>query len=208
MPAFHSAREAKDFLVAQIAQQAKRENVSLSEVERKMLYFTESYESLPDMMEVAEKFGADYDRDEYEAKIAGLIAGATDRFKKESREEQKTWDDAVKYLRKEDHYILVMVDQGRVLGPSDGGAGPRKTDWRDQLKLLAAGIAVAAGLVTSIFLFENSGGTDRWTPKWFGDLSDDTRGKIVVGGIVVIVVISSLYDYFFRWLARRKFRLK
>jgi hypothetical protein len=38
MNAFRSGREAKEYLVSRIVAEAQRENVSLSEVERKMLY--------------------------------------------------------------------------------------------------------------------------------------------------------------------------
>ena len=44
MKAFHSGQEAKEFLISEIVAEAQRENVPLSEVERKMLYFTESGE--------------------------------------------------------------------------------------------------------------------------------------------------------------------
>ncbi len=42
MKAVHSVREAKEFLASRIVAEAERENVPLSEIERKMLYFTES----------------------------------------------------------------------------------------------------------------------------------------------------------------------
>jgi len=42
MKAFHSGREAKEFLVSQIVEEAQRENIPLSEIEGKMLYVTES----------------------------------------------------------------------------------------------------------------------------------------------------------------------
>jgi hypothetical protein len=42
MKAFRSGREAKEFLISKIVAEARGENASLSEVERKMLYFTES----------------------------------------------------------------------------------------------------------------------------------------------------------------------
>jgi hypothetical protein len=53
---FGSAREAKEFLVSKIIEQAQREGVPVSEVERKMLYFTETAWTLPDMMEVNDAF--------------------------------------------------------------------------------------------------------------------------------------------------------
>lgn len=55
MKAFHSGREAKEFLISELVAEAQRENVPLSEIERKMLYFTESGWTLPDMMKVSER---------------------------------------------------------------------------------------------------------------------------------------------------------
>jgi hypothetical protein len=49
---FSTAREAKEFLVSEIVAEAQRKNVPLSEIERKMLYFSETGWTLPDIMEV------------------------------------------------------------------------------------------------------------------------------------------------------------
>jgi hypothetical protein len=64
-----STREAKEYLVAQITAEAQREGISLSDVERKMLYFSETGWTLPEIMEVNEQFDQDYDQDEYEKKL-------------------------------------------------------------------------------------------------------------------------------------------
>jgi hypothetical protein len=66
MKAFHSGREAKEFLISRIVEEAQRENIPLSEIERKMLYFTESGWTLPDIMKVNDDFDREYDQDEYE----------------------------------------------------------------------------------------------------------------------------------------------
>jgi hypothetical protein len=73
VPTFASAREAKEFLVEKIVDEAEREGVPLSEVERKMLYFSETGWTLPDIWEVNAAFDRDYDAAAYEDKIAGLI---------------------------------------------------------------------------------------------------------------------------------------
>src|SRR5436309_14122782 len=70
MNAVRDAREAKEFLISKIVAEAQRENAPLSEIERKMLYFTESGWTLPDIMQVSEQFDREYDQDEYEKKIA------------------------------------------------------------------------------------------------------------------------------------------
>src|SRR5690349_23643303 len=69
MTAVGDAREAKEFLISKIVAEAQREKAPLSEIERKMLYFTESGWTLPDIMQVSEQFDREYDQDEYEKKI-------------------------------------------------------------------------------------------------------------------------------------------
>jgi hypothetical protein len=214
MTTFLSARTAKDFLVSLIVQEARHQNVPLSEVERKMLYFTETYESLPDIMDVADKFDAEYDQDEYEAKIARLIKSAYRRLRKESPGDLETWKDAVKYLRKEDHYILVMIDlsQARAGGENGfeahGQSVGTSTGWRDQLKLLAAGLVVAVAFVGVAFLSQFVDLTRIGSSKWLPSISDDTRGKLLVGGIILLAVIGGLHDYLFPKLWRKKLKLK
>ncbi len=70
-----SLRDAKNFLASTIAAEAERENTPLSEIERKMLYFSETGRTLPDMAEVSAEFDREYSQDEYERKIAGWCAG-------------------------------------------------------------------------------------------------------------------------------------
>lgn len=111
MSEFASVREAKEFLVARIVQEAQAQGVPLSEVERKMLYFTESGWTLPDIGEVNEAFDRDYDQASYEAKIAKIIRQIRTDDRKRSPQQFEAWKDAVKMLRKEDHYLLVMIDE-------------------------------------------------------------------------------------------------
>jgi len=91
MKAFHSGREAKEFLISNIVAEAQRENVPLSEVERKMLYFTESGWTLPDIMQVNEDFDRDYDQDEYERKVAKLARNVDRRMRKDSPQDYEEW---------------------------------------------------------------------------------------------------------------------
>lgn len=73
MPMFGSGREAKEYLVDKIVAEARREDVPLSEIETKMMYFSETDWTLPDIREVNTAFERDYDEAEYEEKIAGLV---------------------------------------------------------------------------------------------------------------------------------------
>ena len=140
MNAFRSGHEAKEFLISRIVAEAQRENVSLSEVERKMLYFSESGWTLPDMTAVYEDFDREYDQNEYEKKIARLIRKADKHGRKESRDEYDAWWAAIRFLKREDHYISVMI----------GIAGLRPRG--DQLRLFGAGLSIVICLLLAEFL--------------------------------------------------------
>src|ERR1700758_3034436 len=98
---FHSAREAKEFLAYQIAEQAQRDHIQLSEVEQKMLYFSETDWTLPDMSEVSQEFDRDYDQDQYEEKVTTLIRHAYKRALKGPRDDYENWWSAIRHLSNE-----------------------------------------------------------------------------------------------------------
>jgi len=137
MKTFHTGRDAKEFLISKIVAEAQHDNVLLSDVERKMLHFTESGWTLPDIMKVSEDFDREYDQDKYEQKIARLVTKADRRIRKGSREDYDSWWAAIRFLQREDHYITVMI---RLAGLRPPG---------DQLRLLAAGL----GIVTCILMW-------------------------------------------------------
>ncbi|HXR40414.1 MAG TPA: hypothetical protein VN776_15035 [Terracidiphilus sp.] len=110
MAGFKTIREAKDYLAGKITEEAEREGMPLTEIERKMLYFTETGWTLPDMKEVSAEFDRDYDQDEYERKIGGLVRGIEARDDTRSEREKEAWDEAVLKLCDEDHYLLVLID--------------------------------------------------------------------------------------------------
>jgi hypothetical protein len=137
--------EAKEFLISRVLQEAEHEHVNLTEVERKMLYFTEVHPSLPDIYEVNAEFERNYDSDEYEAKIARLLRSARARDQEESPSKAQIWEEAIQALRREDHYILVMVNQA--FRPALGRAAGREHRVRDFLIYVAIGIAVVVVLI-------------------------------------------------------------
>ena len=132
MRQFGNAREAKEFLVSSIVSEASLENVPLSEIERKELFFSETGWTLPDMLRVNEEFERIYDSGEYERKIANLIRNARKRAERTDFEGGKSWIDAIEILSKEDHYILVMIKQ------AGGSTRPRG----DLLKLFLTAFAI------------------------------------------------------------------
>jgi hypothetical protein len=107
---FRTIREAKDYLAGKIVEEAEHDGISLTEVERKMLYFTETGWTLPDMKQVSSEFDSDYDQDEYEQKIGGLASKIQSRLRAQGSPEEEIWDRAVVKLSHGDHYLLVLID--------------------------------------------------------------------------------------------------
>lgn len=132
MNEINDAREAKEFLISKIIAEAQRKNIPLSEIEHKMLYFTESGWTIPDIIQISDRFDSEYDQSDYEKKMARIIASAYKRIPHDSRDDYDKWWAAVRFLQREDHYISVLI----------GLAALRPRG--DQLKLLAAGLAIVA----------------------------------------------------------------
>jgi hypothetical protein len=136
-------KQAKDFLVQQTAEQGTQENMRLSDIEKKMMYFTESDASTcENPVELNDEFEAQYDTPEYEAKISRLLHHAYERLKGEDPERVREWNLAIRTLRRGDHYILVLCDT----------KPPSEHPIRESLKLLGIGMLVAVGLCIVIVL--------------------------------------------------------
>ena len=73
MQRFTTAREAIEFLIGKITEQAQRAGIALSVIERKMLYFSETDWTLPDISEVGTAFETDYDQALYEKKVVKIV---------------------------------------------------------------------------------------------------------------------------------------
>jgi hypothetical protein len=166
-------REAKDFLVQQTAEQAQLEGVPLSELEKRMMYFTESGYVPEDPIALNDEFEAQYDTDEYEDKIAELLHHAYERARKENLETRRRFDGAIKSLRRGDHYLLVMWDVS-------GGAGSWSAlSSRSYVIGLLIGAFTLAGFYAVIRL------APRITPP---------NPRIIQGIIVAAVVFGLLFQ--------------
>lgn len=138
-----NTKQAKDFLVGQTFEQAALESVPLTDVEKRMMYFTESDPSSCDSpIELNDEFEAQCETKEYEAKISRLLHHAYKRLKEDNPERVRNWDQAIRTLRKGDHYFLVLWD---ITPPSDHPT-------RDSFKLFGAGLLVAGIVVTAAVL--------------------------------------------------------
>jgi len=137
---FASAREAKEYLIDWIVVEARRLGVSLSEVERKMLYASRAGWAPPDMDEVQDAFDRYHDAVEYELKMTNLIRLVRLDLASAGPDEIDTWNQAVRTLGSEDHYLLQMIVASE---------GPRRRltsrwkIWLGAIVLFAAALAIA-----------------------------------------------------------------
>jgi len=136
------ARAAKEYLIGRIVAQAKQDGIELSEIERKMLYFTETGWTLPDVTEVSAKFDEEYDQDEYETKIAWIV----NRIHETAGEAEEKWNEAVEVLSAEDHYLLVLIN------PNFARHGTRPAG--DIAKLILTAALVIAALMFGFWIFQ------------------------------------------------------
>lgn len=105
------SNEAKDFLVGQTVQQAALEAIPFSDVEKRMMYFTETDpSSCANPISLNDEFEAECETEEYEEKVSLLLQHAYARLKSESKEAVAQWDEAIRTLRRGDHYLLVLWD--------------------------------------------------------------------------------------------------
>jgi hypothetical protein len=148
--------EAKDFLVQQTAEQAQRDGVPLSELEKRMMYFTESEDAVENPIQLNEEFEAQYDTAESETKIARLLGRAYKRLRKENADAAQTWDAAIKELKRGDHYILIMWRERLVAVTGPWGF------W----KTMGASLILVVMIGILVFVF--SAVSDRYRIHWNG----------------------------------------
>jgi hypothetical protein len=164
MRVFKTAREAKEYLVGRITDEAALEGAPLTEAERKMLYFSERDWTLPDMMEVNSEFERDYNQDEYEEKIGRLVRKIQERQNSGAEQQREEWCSALERLGGEDDYLLTLVDSGCRVGgknptwwgrlgawlPNLNAPLPRRSGDRIRLVLSAFAVILGIGLVRAL----------------------------------------------------------
>jgi hypothetical protein len=191
------AREAKDFLVLKAAEQAQLEGVALSDLEKRMMYFTESdASSCDDPLALNDEFEAQYETPKYETKISELLGHAYRRLKRDDPQGARLWDQAIRCLRKGDHYILVMWDSR----PIRGGFS--------KIELVSFLIVIVT--FTAIWL------AYAYTPEWLRSWVDKVRGMKPSPWVhrSLFGLLVAVYLFFFvsrdatAWLAKVLAKLK
>ena len=119
-------KEEKDFLADQAAQQAALDHTPISDLEKRMMYFTESDPaSCGDPFRLHDEFEEKYDTAEYEAKMSRLLHRAYKRLKAENPGGKLQWDEAMSTLEKGDHYVLLLSGQQSLVGARKDGPGSK-----------------------------------------------------------------------------------
>lgn len=136
------APSSKQFLIDRIVDQAKLENVPLTDVEIRMLGFAE-LSANPKDIEAAQVFERDFDDGEYETKIATLIRHAHDVDEKTGNND--AWDEALARIAVRDLYIHVMLERA---GLEKSGPAALLGDWRFIIYgLLPVGLPLVAAVM-------------------------------------------------------------
>lgn len=146
MRIFRTESEAKEYLIQRIVAQARRDGEPLTDVERKMLYFSETGWTLPGIMEANAEFERTCDEATYERKILALAINAQADATADG-DAASDWRAAVDKLSGGDHYLLVLIDPRLAAPPLAKASGGRFRNI-----LLAACAVIAAGLVVDLLV--------------------------------------------------------
>jgi hypothetical protein len=130
-PLSQPAESAKQFLISKVLRQAVSDGVMLSDLEKQMLDFSEGASDI----EAVANFNSGYNSDAYEAKIARLLRRAYQHDAKLGQEDE--WQDALRALRSEDWYILVMLQQAGIKAA---------IGWHVTLLCICVGVETLIGL--------------------------------------------------------------
>jgi len=180
-----NTKQAKDFLADQAEQQAALDRSPLSDLEKRMTYFTESDPaSCDDPVSLNDEFEEKYNSTEYETKMSRLLRRAYGRLKAENPTGKLQWDDAIATLEKGDHYVLLLWGQ-----PS---SAHDKTNDPGSKVVRYGGMFV----VGCFILFKLA--SDRRVPNWFFEF----LGILLF--VLFLLTMFYLVQQGYRALRRRK----
>jgi len=103
--------EAKEFFIQKVLDQARKEDVSFSDVEKQMLSWRDTDPNFYENHELHEKFKNEISKREYEKKIARLIRSGYDNDLGVDNVAKETYEQAYKAIKPKDYYIFIMVDK-------------------------------------------------------------------------------------------------
>ena len=138
-----TAAQARQFLVDRVVDEAKREGAALTDVEIRMLGFSEASASSDDK-EAAAVFERDYNKEHYENKIALMLGSVYERDIESGT--KADWDQSLDELAEEDMYLFVMLEKAGIVKTTTSLSLP---DWRLLRGLVPALLFIAAGIIVA-----------------------------------------------------------
>jgi len=202
MSVFATKREALDYLAERIVAEAKGENIPLSEIERKMLYFSETDWTLHEIKSVNEIFEQNYDDNEYELKIAGLISRIVAENRGQGDEEKAAaWAAAITKLSEGDYYLLVMFDMATSFSDDLPNSyipalnAPSVRPPHDILKLWIVAFVAVLGILGIMllwsWLYGHAGPRFQSLSNWIFDLNRSWIVGLIIGAILFGFALKS-----------------
>jgi hypothetical protein len=189
--------EAVRFLTSRIAEQARDDSVSLTDLELKQLSFSEGTASAEEIA-AANDFDVTNDSDKFEAKIVALLRSAFHHDVKRGMGE--TWREHLAALRDQDIYVLVMLDQAKI--PRHKTSLVRAALFSTSpRKLFRTFPDAAAGFLTLcgfVYFFLLRMGWGRRGPPIFGNLAERLIPSDSVRGTLLVIWIGSMLWLWFR----------
>jgi hypothetical protein len=131
---------AKGFLIDRILDQAKADGVALSDVEVRMLGFSEAAANSKDMGAAAD-FERDHDDEQFEGMVADLLRKVYERDTNAGLKED--WDRSLDALADEDWYLFVMLEKAGIVKTTTFVSLP---NWRMLWGLVPAGVCVGLAI--------------------------------------------------------------
>jgi len=152
---FYSPNNAKEFFVQKVLEQAKKENINLSEIEKQMLFWNEADPKFYENHELNERFENEISSEEYEKKIARIIRGCFNDDLRLNNVTKDTYKRAYTAIKSKDYYIFSMVDRaiGKEINKLGYFFGMYDSSNEYILKIILWGLLLVFSAV--IFLYEN-----------------------------------------------------
>jgi hypothetical protein len=105
-----SQSEAKRFFIQKVVDQAGREGAALSKAERWMLTWSEGDPEFKFDQVLVDQLAAEISDEDYESKVAGLLARALEVESAADPGARDVWLQARSDLEEGDHYIAIMIE--------------------------------------------------------------------------------------------------
>ncbi|MGB8061104.1 MAG: hypothetical protein WCF26_04365 [Candidatus Sulfotelmatobacter sp.] len=155
-----------------------------------MLYFSETHWTLPDIASASEEFDREYNQDEYEEKITRLVKKASIHDHRQSAEQYDLWCDAIRLLKKEDHYILVMIDRAGLRPHRRGQPKEQPENVRSVASLMGRYVLLFLFVFLLCFLWLHFMGPSRLVGSWERHEPLSALSSAIVSGLIALTLTA------------------